>query len=430
MPYLHFGPTMRPLALAVHTLVAASLAAAHAGCDRPAGPAGAAAPPAAAPAMAPPSTPAAAPAQAPASPAAPAAPSAPVAAQQAPSMPVAQAAAAKDELPPIRLTPGVLDLGFMAPRAGGKGTVTLTNTGPAPLTIAAVTPSCKCTTTSALAGKVIAPGASETFEAVLEGASMPQTHRAVIKIAVDGYAKVLELQLRGETSMPVRCVPSILNAVEGKPRSGRFVVESVDGKPFRICSIGGRQPDFIGWAEGDAPKSQYLVRYDLDSWPDGHPAYLAIETDRADCPVLDVWVRTEGTIPRSVFRMKDYRINAGRIDVGGTAEVNVEMDDPAEDILAAEATAPDAQVEVLGQETKDGIRTVRLRIVPRGPRTGLIYTPVRLYGREREQMLTLFATVRAPGATGCAGCDPAPAPPRSAAPAEPAIRDLSEPARR
>lgn len=424
---------MNPSALAVRTLVAACLTAALAGCDRPGGAAGAGASTSGAPAVPAAGTPAAAPALAPEAPAALEVrpnPAASAAAAGAPSAQVGLAGGAKDELPPIRLTPGVLDLGFMAPRAGGKGTVTLTNTGSAPLTIAAVTPSCKCTTTSALAGTVIAPGASQTFEAVLEGASMPQTHRAVIKIAVDGYAKVLELQLRGETSMPVRCVPSILNAVEGKPRSGRFVVESVDGKPFLICSIGGRRPEFIGWAEGDAPKSQYLVRYDLDSWPDGHPAYLAIETDRADCPILDIWVRTEGTIPRSVFRMKDYRINAGRIDLGGAAEVTVEMDDPAEDILAAEAVATDAQVEVLGQETKDGIRAVRLRIVPKGPRTGLVYTPVRLYGREREQMLTLFATVRAPGATGCVGCDPAPAPPRSADPVEPAIKDLSEPARR
>jgi hypothetical protein len=338
----------------------------------------------------------------------------------------------QDELPPIRLSPSVLDLGFMAPRAGGTGTVTLTNVGQSPLTIAAVTPSCKCTTTSALAGKVIAPGASETFEAVLEGASMPQTHRAVIKIAVEGYARVLELQLRGETAMPVRCVPSILNAVEGKPRAGRFVVESVDGKPFRLCSVGGRVPEYIGYAAGDEPKSQYLVRYDLDTWPDGHPAYLAIETDRADCPVLDIWVRTEGTIPRSVFRMKDYRINAGRIDLGGAAEVAVEMDDPAEDILAAEATSPDVQVEVLGQSTKDGTRSVRLRIVPKGPRTGLLYSPVRLFGREREQPLTLFASVRAPGATGCVGCDPAPAPPASRPAGQEAapMRDLSRPAGR
>lgn len=288
--------------------------------------------------------------------------------------------------------------------------MTLRNTGSTPLTIAAVTPSCKCTTTTALAGKVIPPGGSETLEAVLEGASMPQLHRATIKIAVDGFARVLELQLRGETAMQVRSVPSIINAVEGKPRQGRIVVESLDKKPFRVCAVGGREPEFIGFEPGAEPRAQYLIKYDLDAWQPKHPAYLVIETDRTDCPVFDVWVRSEDTIPKSVFRMKDYRLNAGRIAVGGSVDLATDMDDPGEDILAVECDSPELQVELTGQSLKDGIRTVNLRVTPKGPRTGLVYAPVRLYGREREQPLTLFGTVRAPGAEGCAGCNPAKAP--------------------
>lgn len=322
----------------------------------------------------------------------------------APAAPAVAPGTAVDSLPPIEVTPAVLDLGFMAPRAGGKGTVTLKNTGTAPLTIVAVTPSCKCTTTSALAGKVIPPGGSEVLEAVLEGASMPQVHRASIKVAVDGYARVLELQLRGETAMPVRCVPSIINAVEGKPRQGRFVVESLDKKPFTICAVGGREPEFIGFSKGDAPRAQYLVKFDLDSWQPTFPAYLAIETDRADCPVFDIWVRSEQTIPKSTFRMKDYRINAGRIDVGGSVDLKLEMEDPGEEVLAVESGAPEVQVQLLGQEVKDGSRIVGIRVTPKSPATGLLYAPVKLYGREREQQLTLFASVRAPGAAGCEGC--------------------------
>ena len=336
--------------------------------------------------------------------AAPRAQTAPNAQPPAPSAPAVAPGSAIDSLPPIDVTPAVLDLGFMAPKAGGKGTVTLKNTGTTPLTIVAVTPSCKCTTTSALAGKVIPPGGSEVLEAVLEGASMPQVHRASIKVAVDGYARVLELQLRGETAMPVRCVPSIINAVEGKPRQGRFVVESIDKKPFTVCAVGGREPEFIGFAKGDAPRAQYLVKYDLDSWQPTFPAYLAIETDRADCPVFDIWVRSEQTIPKSVFRMKDYRVNAGRIDVGGSVDLKLEMEDPGEEVLAVESGAPEAQVQLLGQEVKDGNRIVGIRVTPKSPATGLLYAPVKLYGREREQQLTLFASVRAPGAAGCEGC--------------------------
>lgn len=322
-----------------------------------------------------------------------------------------------DSLPPLSIQPPVLDLGFMAPRIGNKGTVTLTNTGKTPLTIAAVTPSCKCTTTSALAGTVLQPGQSVPLEAALDGASMPQTHRASIRVLVEGYAKVAEIQLRAETAMPVRAVPPIINAVEGKPRQGRFVVESIDKKPFTICAVGGRVPEFIGYNAGDAPRAQYLVKFDLDTWQPEFPAYLAIETDRADCPIFDIWVRSERTIPTSAFRMKDYRVNAGRIDVGGSSDVSLEMEDAGEDILAVESGSPEVQVEMLGQHVDSKVRKVSVRITPKSPREGLLYATLKLYGREKEQPLTMFASVRPKGAAGCIGCNPVQGPPAKAPPA-------------
>ena len=332
----------------------------------------------------------------------------------APSAPVAppvDTSGVIDALPPISVEPPVLDLGFMAPRAGGKGTVVLKNTGDKPLTIAAVTPSCKCTTTSNLAGTVLKPGESAPLEAALEGAAMPQTHRASIRVLVDGYAKVIEIQLRGETAMPVRAVPAIINAVENKPRQGRFIVESVDKKPFTVCAIGGRVPEFIGFNRGDAPRAQYLVKFDLDTWGSDFPAYMAIETDRADCPIFDVWVRSERTIPNSAFRMKDYRVNGGRIDVGGSVDASLEMDDPGEEIIAVESLSPELQVQMLGQQVDGKLRKVSVRITPKSPREGLLYGQIKLYGREKEQTLVFFASVRPKAATGCDGCNPAQGPP-------------------
>jgi len=335
-----------------------------------------------------------------------------------------------DSLPPLSVQPPVLDLGFMTPRIGAKGTVTLTNTGTKPLTIAAVTPSCKCTTTSALAGTVLQPGQSASLEAALEGASMPQTHRASIRVLVDGYAKVVEIQLRAETAMPVRAVPPIINAVDGKPRQGRFVVESIDKKPFTICAVGGRVPEFIGYTIGDAPRAQYLVKFDLDTWQPEFPAYLAIETDRADCPIFDIWVRSERTIPTSAFRMKDYRVNAGRIDVGGSTDVSLEMEDAGEDILAVESGSPEVQLEMLGQHVDAKVRKISVRITPKSPREGLLYGTLKLYGREKEQPMTMFASVRPKGATGCTGCNAVQGPPAKSPPPPPppTIQPAAEPA--
>jgi hypothetical protein len=321
-------------------------------------------------------------------------------------------------LPPITVDPPILDLGFMAPKAGGKGAFKLTNSSGQPLKIVAVTPSCKCTTTSALAGSVLAPGQTVSLEAVLEGVSMPQTHRASIRVAVEGYSQPLELVLRGETARAIRAVPPILNAVAGKPRQGRFVIESLDKKPFRICAISGRAPEYIGYASGDAPRNTYLVRFDLDTWQPTFPAYFVVETDREECPVFDVWVRNEATLPQPGFRMKEYRVNAGRIDLGGTGQVTVEMDDPGEDILAVESGSPDVRIDLVGQKGDGTLRSIILNVVPTGPKPGLLYAPFKMYGREKEQALILFATVRPKGANDCDGC-PAESP-ATAAPAAPA----------
>lgn len=319
--------------------------------------------------------------------------------------------------PPLRAEPVVLDVGFMLPKVGGKGRFTLTNTSEKPLTIAAVTPSCKCTATSQLAGTVVAPGKSVTLDAELEGVSVPQIHRAAIRVAVDGYAMPLELQIRGETARAVRAVPALINAVEGKPRQGRYVIESLDGKPFRICAISGRVPDYIGFTPGDAPKAKYLVKYDLDAWVPSFPTCLVVETDHPECPVFDVWIRHETTIPVPGFRMKEYRINAGRIDVGGSAELVVEMDDPGEEILAAEGMSPALRVDLVSQAVVDRTRRLNLRVMPTGPRTGVFNETFKLYGREREQPLLVYGTVRPAGSTDCTGCQAEPALVAPAAPA-------------
>ena len=328
--------------------------------------------------------------------------------------------------PPLRAEPVVLDVGFMLPKVGGKGTFTLTNTSDAPITIAAVTPSCKCTATSKLAGTVVAPGKSVTLDAELEGVSVPQIHRAAIRVAVDGYALPLELQIRGETARAVRAVPALINAVEGKPRQGRYVIESLDGKPFRICAISGRIPDYIGFTPGDAPKAKYLVKYDLDAWVPSFPTCLVVETDHPECPVFDVWIRHETTIPVPGFRMKEYRINSGRIDVGGSAELVVEMDDSGEEILAAESMSPALRVDLVAQSVVDRTRRLNLRIMPTGPRTGGFSENFKLYGREREQPLLVYGSVRPAGSTDCTGCEAAapaiqavPVPGTPAAPATP-----------
>ncbi|MBL9140450.1 MAG: hypothetical protein JNK53_01170, partial [Phycisphaerae bacterium] len=147
------------------------------------------------------------------------------------------------------------------------------------------------------------------------------------------------------------------------------------------------------------------------------PAYLIVETDRPDCPVFDVWVRNERTIPRPGLRMKEYRLNAGRIDTGGSTDIIVELEDNGEEVIAVESGSPTVDMKLIGQAGDGKSRKLTLRVTPKGPQAGLLYAPLTLYGREKDQPLILFASVRPKDATGCTGC-PAIDPPPSTAPAQ------------
>jgi hypothetical protein len=320
----------------------------------------------------------------------------------------------------MEVTPPSIDMGVTLPRTPQHGSAELKNTGDKPLRILAVTPSCKCTTTNDLAGKIVPPGESISLTAELEGVAMPQTQRAVLRILVEGYGKILEVPIRGETAMPIRSNPPLINAVTGQPRSGRFVIESVDTKPFTICAVGGRKPEYLGFDPAvDAPRAVYLLKYDLDSWSPTYPAYLVVETDRPECPVFDVWIRTETTIPKPGFKMKDYRLNVGRVDQGGSMDTAIEFEDFGDPVLAVESVSPTVGVELLDQTVsqvgESRTRKVNLRITPRSTQGGMFYTQLKLYTREKEQIMVAFGTARPKDAAGCTGCTTVDAPVAAAA---------------
>lgn len=318
---------------------------------------------------------------------------------------VAPGADVIDALPPLAVSPATLNMGTALPMQGMRGSAELRNVGDRPLKILAVTPSCKCTTTNNLAGTVIMPGQSVELEAELEPVPMPQIQRAELRILVEGYGQIISLPLTGEVTLPIRTNPKLINAAGNGPREGRVVIESMDQKPFTICSVGGRKPEFLGYDPAtQEPRSSYLIKYNLDTWSPTFPAYLVVETDREDCPVLDIWIRHETTIPRPGMRMVDYRVNAGRVDLGSSTEVVVETREPVEEILAVESLTPDVGIDLVRQEADANGRKIFLKVTPRNPQGGLFYTQFKLYNRDKDQLLTLFGTARPAGAKGCVGC--------------------------
>lgn len=314
-------------------------------------------------------------------------------------------------MPPIRLEPPVLDFGFVAPSSASTGVVKLVNPTDSPLKILAVQPSCKCTTISDLEGQTIPAGGSLELEATLDAAAAPGPKKAQIRVLVDGYTQVAIVELKAEVALAVRITPPYINAVEGKNQSGRLVVQSTDGQPFRICSTHGMPPRYIGFDPAtDEPRSQYLVEYDVADLGERIPRYWVVETDRADAPLVDVLLRHERSFPNFNIRMKDYRISAGVVPVGGSAEFKIRLENRADPVSAAISRSPAGKVEFVGESVGEEETEVTLRLTPSEGKEGFLYLPFTIFTKAGQpQDLDVFATVSRSG-TGACGGSAAPAP--------------------
>ncbi len=313
-----------------------------------------------------------------------------------------------DAAPPIRLEPEVLDFGIVGPSETKEGVVKLVNTGDRPLEVLTVQPSCKCTTIDDISGQVIPAGGFIELRSAMKAQSAPGIKKAEMKVLIDGYTQVVNIQLRNEVSLPVRVSPAILNCVKGQPQSGRIVLESIDGKPFKVCSIGGKPVRFIGFdPASDELRSMYAVEWDLArDFPDGNmPRHWMIETDRADCPLVDVYIRHESTLPRPVLRLTDYRHSFGRIEQGESAEFVVDVTDlpEGERIATAASSSSAAKVELVGTSAEGNTTHMTFRVTPAVDTLGVQYIPFTIYTTSRQQQLAVWGQVVPKGHEGCFG---------------------------
>ncbi|MBX3354470.1 MAG: DUF1573 domain-containing protein [Phycisphaeraceae bacterium] len=306
-----------------------------------------------------------------------------------------------DAPPPLEVDPPVLDFGFIAPRQQVTGKVKLWNRGRNPVRIIAVQPSCKCTTTNDVTDQDIAPGEFVELEAGLDAANSPQPRKAVIKILADKYQRVLEFDVRGEVAYPLRAQPGTFNIVRGQEQSGRVLIESIDKKPFRICNVHGEAPQYVNFdPTSGEPQSQYLIAWDLKKYGDAPPHYWLIETDHPDCPLLPVRIRHESTIPRPVFRMKDYAMNLGRMDPNSSVEAEILIEDPGEPILTVTSASDRARAEMIRTEVVDGWLHLRVRITPRKDLEGVFDFPLVIYSPTKDMEIPAFGVIRSSDA-GC-----------------------------
>ena len=302
-----------------------------------------------------------------------------------------------------------MDFGFVKPKELSKASIKIKNLSDKPLTILAVQPSCKCTSLSDLAGHEIPPQGFVMLDAALKNQSSPGVKKATIKVLIDGYSRVSMVELKAEATLAIRALPGHINAVRGEAMSGRIVVSSLDGKPFSIISAHGAKPSFVGFdPAADAPLNRYLLNYDLTQFTkETMPRYWIIETDRAECPVLDVVVRHEWTLSGAFkFALKptDMRRNLGKLVEGQPHEFEMEFESvTAADPLITVASSNPAVHVVLGEarygpnEEQKEVCTVKVKLTPKEGHQGLFYGNLTFYTSNKEQTITVFGRIFGPG---------------------------------
>jgi hypothetical protein len=296
---------------------------------------------------------------------------------------------------PLRAEPEALEFGFVRPGQDRTGTITLTNDSPQPVTIAAIQPTCTCTTTSNLAGTILPPGESVSFEATLAGAEVPGPKRASLKVVAEGAERVLEIRVRAEVSDAVRAVPMGILPPPNGPAEGRIVIESLDRQPFSVLSSDRRAPSFIGFdPKRFNPDSTYVIRTDLgDLAPERIPALWLIETDRADCPVIAVRVREPSKVVPAVLRLPEYVFAMGAFRPGETREIELLSNEPLEPAPQVRSDGPIA-LRVIGGEQAGRRWRLRMQATAPANATGAFLTEVEVQVGDRVQRLPAYGTVR------------------------------------
>jgi len=338
----------------------------------------------------------------------PTAPVAPATGRSAPAVPPSPSASG-----PVRLEPARIDFGFVRPHTKLDSTVSIVNDLDQPLTISAAQPTCQCTTVD-LVGKVIPARGKLDFPISMK-VSSTGLKQAAVQIAIEGagFERVLVVELSAQVVYSIRAVtqnapggpwdPFIDAATNPARVRGEVKVESLDGKPFKVLSVGMKPPQFLDWAPSQAPKSSYRVRYDVSAVDcPSMPRYLILETDRTDAPLIDMRVRHECTHIKPAVGFAEFRANAGIVSPSspGTFEIEIKrMKTPAGvgRVLGVSSMRSDMKAELV-EQTNDGesvLATVRL--TPLAGASGVMLFPVKfafeLPGQPRqvEEQLLVYA---------------------------------------
>lgn len=312
--------------------------------------------------------------------------------QRAPGGPPAPAAQQQPQLPqstpgPITAEPTKLDFGIVRPGQKVNGTITLKNPLPRPVKITKATPSCQCTGVD-IEGKEIPANGTLEFPISIKMSTAPVKKLAYLQILIEDVKQVVVVVLEGEVALAIRATPGFIDVQQktNMPPTGTFTIAAGDGKPFSVLAVHNQTPVFVDFTPGkDAPRASYTLRYDFtEAMTPGStkrvPPYLIVETDREDCPVVDLRVRHETTQIKPTLHVAAYRSSCGRIKPGTSGEFELEIEKMgSQRITGVKSLWPEAKAELIDQTSDtQGNVLVRVKVTPPANFTGMLFFPVEL----------------------------------------------------
>jgi hypothetical protein len=288
--------------------------------------------------------------------------------------------------------PAGLDFGLVQPHTLLKGDFRLVNLSDKPRKVLQALPSCQCTTVDIVGKEIPAKGMLEV--PVSMKVSSTGTKTASVKVMVEGEPRPISLGLKAEVSYPVRIQvadakgvlqPFIDAAANPSALKGVAIISSVDGKPFRVRSVQNEPPRIVP-GQGEAPRSTWQVEYELPSAPcDRVPAYLIVETDRADARLIDARVRHACTAISPGIDIAEFRSNAGVMAPGVGAEFELEIKKLGRNrVGSVQALDPRFKATLVSQKSDGSSALATIRIEPGPEVRGVFLTPLRIVAIDPE----------------------------------------------
>ncbi len=295
--------------------------------------------------------------------------------------------------------PADVDFGIARPGTRLRAEFRLVNPTDQPVTVLAAQPTCQCTTIN-VSRQVIPPRGALGIPATLQVPNTTGLKQAAINGVLDNQQQ-FRLTLAAVAAYPVRTDPLYIDALSPEGMTGEVVLESTDGRPFRVLSVNGR-PAML--RTEDAAAERHVVAYDLTGETQASmPKWMLFETDHPEAPMIEMRIRHQWSmLPhqypgyRVSIQFDGYIANLGAVKPGVPAVFDMQLKHFAgEKLMAIRSGDPRFEASVLAQTAGDDDRVrITASVTPGEGVTGPFIVPLIFEATTGTEQMYAIGTVR------------------------------------